>query len=346
MKSQGQRQNPLRYMPQLDGLRAVAILLVVAFHAGIPGFSGGFLGVDLFFVLSGFLITSLLLTEYDRAGQLDVYRFFARRSLRLYPALILLVFLYLLVAPFAWPSYDYHLRDGVVSLLYLSDYGYAFEIPHILRHTWSLAVEFHFYLLWPFLLGFLLRRFSLGGVLFAVVLLYVAVLAVRVLSIHAFNASWIEVYARFDTRVGGLLCGAALALFLVLWPRCSLSPLYMFVPVCVLSGLVWSVPWGELFFFDFGLAVAEVSAVFLLWGVLSGYASFLEGRFWVWLGKLSYGVYLFHYPVVRYFRTTMDWPALFLVSLLAGGALAVLSYFTIERFANRFKAADSKPAVA
>src|SRR5487761_2131823 len=159
----------LRYNQALDGLRAVAIGLVAADHCWVPGFDSGYFGVDVFFVLSGFLITQLLVDEYDSQGQIDLGKFYLRRLLRLTPPLAILLAVYLAVAPTLWPHYGLwpHIRDAALAGLYLADYGRAFwSQPTLLEHTWSLSVEEHFYLLWPFavlLLGRVEPRWRVAG---------------------------------------------------------------------------------------------------------------------------------------------------------------------------------------
>ena len=128
----------LKYNPALDGLRAVAIVLVFLSHAHVPLLDGAFLGVDIFFVLSGYLITSLLLQEHQHAGRIGYARFYGRRALRLMPALLLFLGVYLLVAPLLWPD-DKHLvlQDVLISATYLADYGIAFfDQPDSLLHMW------------------------------------------------------------------------------------------------------------------------------------------------------------------------------------------------------------------
>ncbi|MBA2402361.1 MAG: acyltransferase [Bradyrhizobium sp.] len=139
-----------RYNPSLDGLRAIAVVLVISDHCGVPVFDQGYFGVDLFFVLSGFLITRLLVDEIDATGRVDVQRFYLRRLLRLTPPLLLFLTAYLVIAPSLWPQLDLmvHVRDVALVAFYLSDYSQAFwNNPKVLIHTWSLSVEEHFYLI-------------------------------------------------------------------------------------------------------------------------------------------------------------------------------------------------------
>ncbi len=152
-----ERRYPLGYMPALDGLRGVAILLVLTFHT-VTGFTGGFLEFDLFFVLSGYLITGILLREktLDRAALLEFYR---RRALRLLPALLLVCLVYLAFAFLFLPDRARALKDVGITLTSVANWTRAFNlgIPVHLGHTWSLAIEDQFYLLWPLALAALLR---------------------------------------------------------------------------------------------------------------------------------------------------------------------------------------------
>ena len=146
----------------LDGLRGVAVLAVLGFHGGVPFMRGGFLGVDVFFVLSGFLITSLLYEEWRRTGAIRLRAFYMRRVLRLLPALILLLLaltIYAIWLP--WPDQRARLRAEIAfTLLYVANWALAFRlVPDLgfLAHAWSLAIEEQFYLVWPLALLLLLR---------------------------------------------------------------------------------------------------------------------------------------------------------------------------------------------
>lgn len=130
--------------PELDGLRAIAISLVMLFHSRCFIVPGAFAGVDIFFVLSGFLITRLLLAEQSCGGRIDIGSFYIRRITRLTPALLLMLSVYVLLAPMLWPSAD-HLFQAGLAFFYASDYARAFwGVPQYLTHTWSLSVEEHF----------------------------------------------------------------------------------------------------------------------------------------------------------------------------------------------------------
>jgi len=199
------------YNPALDGLRAFAIVLVVLFHAHAPWIPGGFLGVDVFFVLSGYLITSLLLAELDLEGRLRLLAFWRRRIARLMPAFLVMLAAYLMFAPVAWPQTNDHGTQAALAISYLADYAVAWwGTPQQLSHTWSLAVEMHFYLLWPVLLWRAWRRWK-GAELIAVLLTawVLATLWRWVCSIQ--GETWEQVYYRTDTHMSGLLLGGWLA---------------------------------------------------------------------------------------------------------------------------------------
>ena len=163
--------SPAHFRPDIEGLRAVAILAVLAYHARIPGTGGGFIGVDVFFVISGFLITGLLLREVTSTGHLDLPRFYARRARRLLPAALVVIAVTValsavILSPLRFPGVA---LDGAASSLYVSNYRYALIAtdyfaadtePSPLLHFWSLAVEEQFYLVWPVLILAAVRLLS------------------------------------------------------------------------------------------------------------------------------------------------------------------------------------------
>ena len=210
----------LPYVGALDGVRALAVAGVLLYHAGVPWLPGGFLGVDLFFVLSGFLITSLLLAEREATGRIDLARFWLRRARRLLPAAFVVIGVCLLVVAFLPPGEAARTRaDALASLGYvnnwhqvLADRSYfeAFGRPSLLEHLWSLAVEEQFYLLWPLFLGFALTH--LGRRRTALLTLAAATasaLAMGLLFEPGSDPS--RVYFGTDTHASGLLAGALLA---------------------------------------------------------------------------------------------------------------------------------------
>nr|WP_245606863.1 acyltransferase [Simplicispira psychrophila] len=339
----------LDYNPALDGLRGVAIVLVLLSHAHVPLFNGAFFGVDLFFVLSGFLITSLLLIEHQAHGRLQYWRFYRRRFFRLMPALALFLLAYCLLAPLLWPGLDDVYQDALVSILYLADYGIAFfDSPETLLHMWSLSVEEHFYLIWPPLLV-LLRR-SRGAVWRPIALLYLLSWLWRILWV-AQDQQFYEIFFRFDTRASGLLAGALLAALMVekphwiKWLRARMS-YAMWLPLSI--PLLMELGWDNQSAMVWGLTVVELAAVVLLVAVQqrSGLVyDMLNAPVLVRLGTLSYGIYLWHYPVVRYLRADYAWPVVVVLGLLISTALSALSFYTLERWAMRYRDGGDRPEV-
>lgn len=197
-------------MPALDGLRALAVLGVMGFHAQAPGFAVGFFGVDVFFVLSGYLISTILLEQCDRDGRIAYRAFYLHRLLRLSQALLTMLAAYALLAPLVWPGRP-HVLHAALSALYVTDYSLAlWGPPRLLSHTWSLSVEEHFYLLWPPLLAWAARRWGAATLPRALFALTAAATVWRLACLLQ-GQGWNAIYYRFDTRLSGLLLGASLA---------------------------------------------------------------------------------------------------------------------------------------
>lgn len=338
----------LPYNPALDGLRGVAIVLVIFSHAYVPLFDGAFFGVDLFFVLSGFLITTLLLIEHEQTGRLALRRFYWRRLLRLMPALAVFLLTYCLVAPLVWPELDDIYSDALVSILYLADYGIAFfDSPDTLLHMWSLSVEEHFYLLWPLVLLLILRLTPRGQRWWPIALLW--------LLGTLWRAGWVlegqvfyKVFFRFDTRFSGLMAGALLAT--LMWERPDwmtrarrrLLPHALWLPLAL--PLLLELGWKNNHALLWGISLVEAAAVVILIAVQRQRGlvhTMLAAPLLVQLGRLSYGIYLWHYPVVRYLREAYDWPIVLALGLPISCLLAALSLHTIERWALRWR--DGRP---
>lgn len=328
-----QERFTLTYMPELDGLRAVAAMLVILFHADPRGFfSGGFVGVDIFFVLSSFLITALLVEEWDRGGRIRIRYFYWRRAVRLMPALLLLLAVYLVVAPMLWPGHP-HGRDALVAGLYLSDYGYSlFQTPTFLAHTWSLSVEEHFYLIWPLLLLPLLRA---KNPLLIMALVWLVLTNWRL----QWSGDWLAYYFRFDMRSTGLVLGAML-FFSIRNAAILFRPLHGWLAIAMLSVIaVTAENWDSAWI----IAGAEIAGVILIGCLATGQggliAAALRSPAAVTLGKLSYGIYLWHYPVAYFLRDQWSYPATVAATFLFSLSAAALSYWTVEAWGRRLKQA-------
>ncbi|MEG0112731.1 MAG: acyltransferase [Comamonas sp.] len=341
----------LKYNPALDGMRAVAIVLVFLSHAHAPMFDGAFFGVDLFFVLSGFLITSLLLKEHQQSGRLDFWRFYQRRFVRLAPALLLFLAAYWLFAPLIWPGIEDVNQDVWVSALYLADYGIAFfDSPDTLLHMWSLSVEEHFYLIWPPLLVLLLAHTARKQLWRPIMLL--------VLLMFVWRAYWVaqgqqfyEIFFRFDTRATGMLLGSALAAVAVHRPAwmdaLHARQKYLLWLLPVLPFAVIGYQWDDAGALLWGFALVELVAAAVIVAVIKQKGvlfDMLSLPVLVWVGKMSYGIYLWHYPVVRLLRAHTDWQWVVLLGLPISAAFAALSFYTVERWALVWRdRAGSKP---
>lgn len=299
----------LLHEPALDGLRAIAVLLVIVFHALPNQVPGGFLGVDVFFALSGYLITRLLLLEYQSAGRIDLIRFYWRRWWRLGPALMAMLAVYLLVSglfldPESWAS---RAQDSLWAVLYMANWARAWGWQPMvdLGHTWSLAVEEQYYLLWPVLLLALLKALGHGRKLLMVIaLLALASAAWRVL-LQAHGASLERLYNGTDVRAETLLWGSALAVWMHHWGprRPDLWRAMAWGALLVLGLMVWTASWTASWMYAAGMTAVAWAALAII-GSLHGGPQFAISRVlraWplVGIGRISYGMYLWHFPIER-----------------------------------------------
>lgn len=355
----GRSQGEMGYLPGLDGLRAIAIIGVLLYHAGVDPFPGGFLGVDVFFVLSGFLITSLILEQFQRSGTIDFKKFYLGRARRLLPALFLMLLVVGIAVALVYRDSAASFRaDALASIFYVNNWWYIFADhsyfeftgrPALLNHLWSLAVEEQFYLIWPFVAFLVIRKFSrgvlgfvaLGGALASTAWMFT--LAVSQGMPEFTDPS--RAYFGSDSHAMGLLIGAALA---TVWRPGRLP---MRIAPGATSILTFTGIGSLLLIIGFYVFSSEFSPFlyrggFLLLAILvaatialvthpalplGGWLGVAPMRY---LGQRSYGIYLWHWPIFMVTRPGQDIPLdglpLFTLRILITLAIAEVSFRYVE----------------
>ena len=328
-----------KYFPALDGLRGLAVLIVLVAHA-TPVYVSGAAGVDVFFVLSGFLITGILADERSRTGAVRLVNFFVRRFLRLMPALWLSVCA-VAVGDWALGRLDDERKVEMFwAVTYCMNWVLAFDAgePWVMAHTWSLAIEEQFYLVWPFAL-LVLHKLRVGDGGRAGVLIGLAVACVVYRNAMGFTPQ--RIYFGLDTHCDGLLLGSALAyLHRGGWLRARGVGRVIRLGTLPALGLLlalprfmaWTEPMTALLYFT----VVNVLACLLIAGAVSGQLGAMGGLLnfgpLKYLGKISYGLYLYHQPILIALRGFGPLEAWYICAPLGLSAALVFSHLSYQYF--------------
>ena len=347
------RQPALGYMPALDGLRACAVGAVILLHSGLGVAPGGTLGVDVFFVLSGFLITSLLVEEHDATATVDLRAFYLRRVLRLMPALVCLVVATLVLSLSGVLSLPAEfdrgavLRGSAIAVTYLTDLAIAFTHVTVgpFFHLWSLAIEEHFYLLWPWALLAMLRSgWARRRVIAFLLCAMLAVAVWRAVVFLVWGAGGHALYS-FDTQADHLLAGCGLAFGLPWLRRRAGDPVFRgrlrAVAVVAAAGLtaLVLVPLSDAALALGGFVLIYLLATCVIAHLVSGapLGPFqpLSWPLMVYLGKLSYALYLWHFVVFHALTAGtlgVSKSTSIVVRVAVAFALSAASYHLVERY--------------
>ena len=349
----------IRYIPAIDGLRAVAVIAVMLYHLGFTWIPGGFLGVDLFFVISGYVITRLLLDSIQRSGGLDLRAFYKARIRRLFPPLIFMIIVTTLyICIWAPETVRRFVSDSPFSIFGLmnwwlvfrhTDYFDSIARPPLLQHTWSLGVEAQFYLIWPLILLLVLRQFGkkrIPGAALLIAAISGITLLIVSFQVDAASASQVShVYFGTDTHSIGLFLGAALA---VSWVPQNLKEqvnkraqdfidgIGVFGFVGILATFLF-VNETDPTLYKLAFPLAGIFGCAIITSVVhpaSRFAPILSSKIAVWVGERSYSIYLWHWVVFQLTRPKVDlegstW-ALYLLRILIVFALADISLRLVE----------------
>ena len=349
----------VRHIASIDGLRAIAVTAVVLYHLGISWIPGGFLGVDLFFVISGYVITRLILDSINQSSALDLRAFYAARLRRIYPAFIFMVICTIIFigvwAPEAIKRFlsdlPYALTGSINWLLVArhQDYFEAIGRPPLLQHTWSLAVELQFYLIWPIILLTVLKYFgkkNIARIALLIAIISGVALFLVSLQLDQANAQQVShIYFGTDTHSLGLFLGSALA---VSWIPQNLSAdiekraqdVVDAIGVIGLLGLIASFLFidesnARLYRIAFPLAgIFGCLVIISLVHPASRFAPLISSAPFKWVGQRSYGIYIWHWVIFQVTRPSVDltgqsW-ALYLARVLLVLALADISLRWVE----------------
>ncbi|MEH7464237.1 acyltransferase family protein [Bacillus thuringiensis] len=308
-----------RYMVGLDSLRGLAILAVILYHINFNWLPGGFLGVTVFFVLSGYLITDILVVEWKEKRRIDLKNFWLRRARRLLPGMLVMLVITLAWITISHSSLLWKMRgDSVAALFYFSNWWYiyhklsyfeSFGTVSPLNHFWSLAVEEQFYVVWPLIIGLGLSYVKKQSRLTLYIFLGAIASAIAMAMIYEPGADPSRVYYGTDTRAFSLLIGAALAF---IWPSSRLAHKILpkarlvldvigGIALIVILVMFWKTNQYDSFLYRGGMFLLSIATAILVANLAhpaSRISAFLRFRPLRWIGVRSYGIYLWHYPII------------------------------------------------
>jgi peptidoglycan/LPS O-acetylase OafA/YrhL len=353
------------FRPDLEGLRGIAILLVVGYHVGVPGFGGGYIGVDVFFVLSGYLITGLLWRELEATGRLNLIEFYARRARRLLPAATLVLVVTLMASRFVYAPLEQQGFTGtaVATAAYISNVWFAKESINYLApdravnpflHTWSLSVEEQFYLLWPMLLAVTVYWGARSArVLRIVTTIGIVAIASLVAGVWLTTVAQPLAFFSSPTRAWEFAVGGLGALFAGYPARKNIAPMR------VLSWLGAGGLLGAVLVFDQATVFPGIAALIPVLGTAcvlacqtpsapTGLTRLLSASLLRWFGRLSYSWYLWHWPVLTVGAALLDHDGRWIRFGLASVALllAWVTFRWVERPIRSSNALGVRPRLS
>ncbi|WP_448249745.1 acyltransferase family protein [Thalassotalea agariperforans] len=331
----------MQYREDINGLRAIAVLPIVLFHAGIETMTGGFIGVDIFFVISGYLISKIIISEL-KDDKFRLIEFYKRRTIRIFPALLFMLSALLTASLFlSLPSELAQLNNSVIAtsfslsniyFWFVTDYfSPAAELQPLL-HTWSLGIEEQFYLFYPIILLLIHKYFNKRYTIFIVSIIIISLMLSWFLSFKDAEAGFYLLPSRaWELALGGLV---AINFFPKVKSAKIINALFLFGLTCIFIGLFWIKP-SYSFPFPWALIPCLGTFVLLAYGDNASFSKLLSFTPLQFTGKISYSLYLWHWPIITLYRieTGIELDLLETISLVTTSFIfAIISYYLVERF--------------
>ncbi|UXR78924.1 MULTISPECIES: acyltransferase family protein [unclassified Staphylococcus] len=353
-------KHPPRYLPGLDGLRAISVIGIIIYHLNVQWLSGGFLGVDTFFVISGYLITSLLLFEYENYGRIDLVSFWLKRFKRLIPAMLFVVlFSVIYVVLFEAEILKEIKGDAVAALIYISNWWYIFQDidyfdqfkPMPLKHLWSLAVEEQFYIFYPLVLWAFLKIFKNKKWVLMTFFVISIFSAFWMFYLSMPDANNSRTYFGTDTRLQTLLLGV---IFAFIWPAFKLKAnpakaSRMFIDtlgsiaIVALLALFATVNEQQFWLYQGGFYAISLLTLIIIASVVQPkglVAKAMGNPLFLYIGKRSYSLYLWHFVIITFVHKNFvagQYPSyVYIIDVVLTIMMAEISYRYIETPFRRY----------